>query len=288
MAGQTTLRIGGAAELCAFCAAQDQVAQAIHRANAQGTPWRVLGHGSNILAADEGVSGAVIFFCDETAPHITPDGSVTVSGGYSLFDLVTLLARKGYAGIENLAGIPGTVAGAIAGNAGAYGTTIGDLVRSVKLINRAGRVYDAKPEELGFVYRHSRIKDMGDAILEATIATSPQSPEPLLATIEERLTDRRKKHPDYRMIPTAGSYFKNPPGGENGHHIAAGKLLEEAGCKEFAVGGARLWHRHANIIINNGKATASDVRKLAAMMREKIESAFKITLEPEVTYLSGC
>ncbi|MFH0799198.1 MAG: UDP-N-acetylmuramate dehydrogenase [Pseudomonadota bacterium] len=280
----TTFRIGGPASALARATTADEVLAAATRADAMGLLWRVIGHGSNILVADEGLEAAVIVFQSAEPPQIFNDGRVVVSGGFPLAELVSLLAFKGLAGLEDLAGIPGTVGGAIAGNAGAYGKTIGNLVGSVRLLGRDGRTRELTGLELLFAYRHSILKETTDAILDATLATSPGDATLLMGIVEARLADRRAKHPDHLVVPTAGSYFKNPMSPE-GKTIAAGKLLEEAGCKELRAGGAHLWHKHVNIIVTDGNTKAADVLSLAAQMSERVYEHSKIQLSPEVSYL---
>jgi len=280
----TTFRIGGPAAALTKATTADEVVAAAERANAMGLPWRVIGRGSNILVADEGLDAAVIVFQSAEPPQISNDGHVVVSGGFPLAELVSLLALKGLAGLEDLAGIPGTVGGAIAGNAGAYGKAIGNLVGSVRLLGRDGRARELAGHELQFAYRHSVLKETTEAILDATLATSPGDATLLMGTVEMRLADRRAKHPDHLVVPTAGSYFKNPMSPE-GRPIAAGKLLEEAGCKGLRSGGAHQWHKHANIIVTDGNTKAADVLSLAAQMSERVYEHSKIQLSPEVSYL---
>jgi UDP-N-acetylmuramate dehydrogenase len=209
---------------------------------------------------------------------------VTAAGGYTLSKLIQLMGENGLGGLENLAGIPGTVGGAVAGNAGAYGTAIGEKIKSVLILTREGKIRKFEQKELEFSYRSSALKKTGDVVLEATFSTNRRDPSELTKIIESRLSDRSSKHPDWKTIATAGSYFKNPIAAD-GTRIAAGRLLEEAGCKGLRVGGAHLWHKHANIIVTDGNAKASDVKKLADMMSKRVTERFNITLSPEVVYL---
>ncbi|MFA5811180.1 MAG: UDP-N-acetylmuramate dehydrogenase [bacterium] len=280
----TTFRIGGPATAFTIARSSDEVTEAAWKAEGQGLPWHVIGHGSNLLVSDNGFDGAVIVFRDERPPRLNCDGSVTVSGGAALHSLVDFMAINGLSGLENLVGIPGTVGGAICGNAGAYGTAISERLVSVVLLDRMGGMRHAVPEELMFAYRSSTLRVNNEVVLEATFFAEHADPSEIRQAIEERLADRCHKHPDPSRVPTAGSYFKNPPS-DNGRRMPAGQLLEEAGCKDMRVGGAHLWHSHANIIVTDGNATAKDVRNLASEMANRVEERFGLRLMPEVIYL---
>lgn len=286
LAEHTTLRIGGPARL--FCRATRgwEVERAVETATAEGIPWRIIGEGSNILANDEGVDAAVIAFRGDRPPYIDPNGLVVASGGTPLTELAFFCAAEGLAGMEKLAGIPGTVGGAIAGNAGAYGATISDHLESVKLLCGDGSRVTLAASELGFDYRTSTLKTTGEIVLEAHFRLPLGLRIDLIKALNETLLDRREKHPDYRQYPTVGSFFKNlpPPPGDSKRQ-AAGHLLEQVGAKELRIGDAGLWHKHANIVVNYGKASASDIRQLTDEMAKRVRERFGITLEPEVTSL---
>jgi UDP-N-acetylmuramate dehydrogenase len=266
----------------AHCA--DEVVEATWKAEGMGLPWQVIGHGSNILASDEGYPGAVIVFHDERPPVVGVDGTVTASGGLTLSSLINFMAESGCSGLEELAGIPGTVGGAIAGNAGAYGKAIGESVESVLLLDRNGTMRRVGRDDLKFAYRWSSIKENGFVVLEARIRSELAEPAGIRRTIAERLADRANKHPDPNKVNTAGSFFKNPTN-EEGKRIAAGHLLEEAGCGDLSFGGAKLWHSHANIIVADADTKATDVKRLSDEMAERVSKRFGIELTPEVSFL---
>jgi UDP-N-acetylmuramate dehydrogenase len=284
LAKHTTFRIGGPAQAFIQARSADEVVEAVWKAEGMGLPWQVIGHGSNILASDTGYPGAVIVFKDETPPRIDDDDTVTASGGAGLWGLIDFMAGSGLAGLEDLAGIPGTVGGAICGNAGAYGMAIGERIDSVLLLDRNGSMRKVYREDLKFTYRGSSIKENGFVVLEATFSTRIEDPSTIREAVEDRLADRAKKHPDPDLVCTAGSFFKNPVS-EDGKRIAAGRLIEEAGCKGFRVGGASLWDTHANIIVTDGNALAKDVKKLAQLISGRVGEHWGIDLTPEVSYL---
>lgn len=284
LSSYSTLRIGGPAEFFIEADSSDLVADAVDFACQRGLVWRILGHGSNVLISDEGLPGVTIVFRDTALPTIEGD-IARVSGGVPLADLVTFLCKRGLGGIEDLAGIPGTVGGATAGNAGAYGTAIGDRVVDATILEEDGTVHEANASELAFSYRHSALKTRPTVVLEARIRTIPAPALQLIARAEKRLADRAQKHPDSKMTPTAGSWFKNIKRGTD-PALAAGRLLEEVGCKSLRVGGASVWPRHANILVTDETATSADVRALADEMARRVEEKFGIRLEPEVRYLA--
>jgi UDP-N-acetylmuramate dehydrogenase len=286
LAHYTTFRIGGPALAFHTATTADECVDAVHAAADAGIPWYVIGTGSNILAGDDPLEMAVVAFTGGPPPRLADGGAVTVSGSTALNDLVSFCAARGLEGLENLAGIPGTVGGAIAGNAGAYGTCIADSLRSVRMLASDGSTKDVEGSDLEFDYRWSRIKRTGEVVLEARFVLSSGDSETLEGEIDRVIADRRGKHPDYTTHATAGSFFKNlpPPPGET-RRKAAGALLEQVGAKDLRVGDAGTWHDHANIVVNYGKATSRDVQDLASEMARRVYDRFGIVLEPEVRYL---
>ncbi len=234
----------------------------------------VFGEGTNVLFPDEGLDKKVIFF---QGGDFHLDGQWVISdAGVNLQAIVEQSLKHGLAGLENLAGIPGTLGGAIYGNAGAFGTQIGDLVREVE-IWKEGRLLRLK--EPWFGYRDSIFKREGGIIVRAWLKLRRGTgKEKKIA--EERLRLRREKHPS-PQIPCAGSFFKNVllP---DGRKIPAGKLLEEVGAKGMKIGGAGVFPGHANFIINLGGAKAEDVLRLANILKKKVKERFGIELEEEV------
>jgi len=285
LADHTTFRIGGPARAFRLARSAEEVVEAAWKAEAMGLDWYVIGHGSNILASDTGYSGAVIAFQDNRPPILNRDGTVTVSGGIPLFDLVRFCTAGGLGGFENLAGIPGTVGGSIAGNAGAYGSSIGELLRSAIILDRNGNIRKSEASNISFAYRGSSIKERRETVLEATLSVWRRASYEIEEIVEKRLADRGNKHPDYRVVSTAGSFFKNHQL-TDGTRVAAGKLLEQAGCREYRVGNAHPWPTHANIIVTDGVSSAAEVLELTKRMAERVGQIHGIKLESEVVYLT--
>lgn len=286
LASHTTFRIGGPARWFYAAHTAEDVVNAVHAALECGVPYLVIGEGSNILVSDAGVEKAIIAFRSDTPPHNEGE-TVAVSGGAPLDGLVEFCVERGLEGLENLSGIPGTIGGAIAGNAGAYGSCTADMLCSVDLMESCGTRMTAFAADLRFGYRHSSIRERHDVVLAARFRLRRADAVGLRARRMEVLRDRASKHPDYRTYPTAGSFFKNlppPPGGTR--RIAAGGLLEAVGAKDLRVGGAAAWPRHANIVVNWGDATACEVMALAEEMKRRVRERFAIELEREVMYLA--
>ncbi len=279
----STFRIGGTARHLFEASSSEELVQAVNFANSKSMPWMVIGGGSNILFPDEGIGKAIIAYRSRFLPVLVDRSHVKVSGGSSLFDFCCFAAGRGLKGLEKLTGIPGTVGGAIAGNAGAYGTSIGTSLSSVTLMDKLGNISEVAANDLQFSYRSSRIKRTGEVLLNATFKFENEDSYALMQIVEETLEDRRMKHPDPAINPTAGSFFQNPT--IDGIRVAAGKLIEEAGCKCLKVGLARQWDTHANIIVAEAGAKAADVKSLTQILSSKVLAQFGITLVPEVVQL---
>lgn len=286
LAKYTTFRIGGPAHIVYLAQSADAVQLAAEHATREGIPWRVIGEGSNILAHDAPYEGAIITFKNAGLPSLTTTGEITVSGGTNLGKLVYFSIGCGFQGLENLAGIPGTVAGAIVGNAGAYGSTISSGLTRVRLMAPDGTIYTVTPSELEFEYRNSRLKNTHEVVLEAYFKLPAGNCRELKAAAQTARVARNEKHPNYYQTSTAGSFFKNlsPPPGEI-KRLAAGKLLDQVNARTMQVGFAGLWHKHANIVVNFGRATSRDVKDLTSEMAGRVKDRFGVQLEPEVTFL---
>lgn len=274
-------RIGGAADLLFQATSGRDLELAAAWAREEAVGFYVVGGGSNILFDDEGFRGLII---RNNVRGLTRLGSmITALSGTSLASLVEFLTAHSLTGLEFLAGIPGTVGGAVCGNAGAFGRNIGETVRDVELLLADGRKAVRTQAEMAFSYRRSHLKDAHHILLEARIQAEPGDPISIKRRVDEYLESRSGKHP-CPGTACAGSYFKNPvlP---DGTKLAAGRLLEQAGAKGLRVGDAAVFEGHANFIINLGGATARDVRLLAAELKNRVRTGFGVELEEEVVYL---
>jgi len=273
----TTWRIGGPAAYVYWPEKWQDVVKAYSYAKAQGVPVRVFGRGSNLLLPDEGLPGLTIV---TTALRDIEWGEYTVrvAAGYSLARLAQESGARGWSGLEFACGIPGTVGGAIVMNAGAHGGEIGNLVIAVRVMQPDGEVRLLEHKDLSFGYRSSSLRG-GCWLLEAKLSFTTGNKEEIAARIRDNLAKRRAKQP--LELPNAGSVFRNPPGD------TAGRLIEAAGWKGRAVGGAQVSEKHANFIVNTGGATAHDVLTLIGKIQSDVESKFGVRLKPEVEIVVG-
>ncbi|MDP2654081.1 MAG: UDP-N-acetylmuramate dehydrogenase [Candidatus Omnitrophota bacterium] len=282
----TTFQLGGPCRQLINCRTAEQLEHAVKRLIAHNIPFLLIGGGSNLVVSDAGIDCAVIRFVSDQ-PIIQRDGTdVTVTASTLLDHLALYCAQQGLAGLNYTSGIPGTVGGAIVGNAGAFGKQVGDVLKSVVLLSPSGELREVGPEALHFRYRHSILKETGDIVVKAAFAMTPASRDPLLKERDEYLAIRHEKHPDLRAYPCAGSFFRNiEPTSKAGRRQAAGWFLEQAGGKELSSGGAAIFSKHANIIVKSENCTAQDVYRLSQRMKEIVQNAFGLTLEREVRFV---
>ena len=289
----TTFRIGGPADFYYAAPTAEKLVTALLTAHAAGLPAFLLGGGSNLLVSDQGFRGLVIRNAIET---IEFDGTAAHVGcGTDFLELIHRCRDRELSGLEFAAGIPGSVGGALYGNAGCYGEDIGTFTIECTHVALDGSGVETRPASwYQFAYRDSRLKRDPRVLLTCLLRFRKGERAAIQKVIDEKLEIRRVKHPQWRVEPTAGSYFKNlppdwrMPGGKlspGTHRVAAGQLLDECGCRGLRVGDAMVFHKHANIIVNAGRATAREVLELAATMKERVREKFGTDLEEEVMFL---
>ena len=287
MAQYSTMRVGGPAEALILPSSLDQLSRLVIKLAKRGIPWLVLGRGSNIIVADQGISGVVIVLGrdfsgirqvdqKEQGKGAAAEVNIYVEAGCSLAKLGRWCVKHGLSGLEFAAGIPGSLGGSVVMNAGAWGGEMGQVVRSLVLLERNGTVYTVSTGPDDFSYRRWKGYS-GQVVVAAHLALTPGLP----AEIEERCRqyDRRRKSKQPQAVASAGSFFRNPVG------EAAGRLIEQSGLKGTAVGGARVSEVHANFLVNTGGATANDFYILMQMVQEKVNKRFDIELQPEVKFV---
>jgi UDP-N-acetylmuramate dehydrogenase len=275
-----TVRTGGPAEHFARAGSEAELRELLSWARGGEIPVAVVGSGSNLLIADSGVQGLVVKL-DRGLARIELDGPRIVCGGGARLPAVAAsAARAGLSGIEFGVNIPGTVGGAVRMNANAYGGELARILEWVRIVT-AEDTERREPEQLGFGYRHSNLRQ-GEIVAQASFALEPGDPEQVKGTLEEMRGRRHEAQP--QGIKTFGSTFKNPedPRAEG---RSAGLLLAQAGCNGLAVGGARFAPKHANFIENTGSATTADIVELMALGRGRVLERFGVSLEPEVQTL---
>jgi len=239
-------------------------------------PYYVVGKGSNILVTDGGFKGVVILLGGSLAAiglNKNEGHIVMAGGGMAITDLLKHCLHKGLGGLEFLAGIPGTVGGAVAVNAGAWGKDIGGAVQEIELLDEQGDLHRMESAAIHFAYRSASLP-ASSIIIRVRFELQHEKPEIVLGRIDEFMKKRKASQP--LNYPNAGSIFKNPP---NDH---AGKLIERAGLKGKRIGGAMISHQHANFILNTGGASAKDILSLMALARQKVREQMGIELEPEI------
>ncbi len=286
LASITTFQIGGTARIRMDCPSPRDLPAVLAALRAGGWPWVLLGEGSNVLVSDEGFPGAVLRFQSRDLDARTEGGILDVNAAAPLDELVRTTVDRGRAGLVACSGIPGTIAGAIVGNAGAWGRQIADVLTEVQCLQPGGGVSWRPAEDLGFTYRSSRLKASGDIVLRGRFRLREGEREALRAERQGILEARARKHPDWRREPCVGSIFRNiEPTSAAGRRQAAGWFLEQVGAKELRVGGAAVYPKHANIIINRGGATARDVMELLSILHQRVLDRFGLNLEREIRLL---
>lgn len=270
----TTFRIGGPAEVLVEPSSFEEVAQAVRICNAQGVSWRVLGLGSDLLVADEGVGGVVIRLA-ENLSQVTVEGSrVRAAAGASNAEVAQAALGASLAGYEFASGIPGTIGGAAIMNAGAYGGEFRDVCTRLTCLTPVGDIVVVCSWQACWGYRHSMMSDSGYVVLEATLQLQPDD----AGAIRERMDDLKARREEKQPLemPSAGSTFKRPTG------YFAGKLIQDAGLRGFSVGGAQVSEKHTGFVVNARQASAADVRALIAEVQRRVFDSFGVHLEPEV------
>ncbi|OQX55527.1 MAG: UDP-N-acetylenolpyruvoylglucosamine reductase [Candidatus Aminicenantes bacterium 4484_214] len=282
LANHCHFQIGGPADFFFVATKEEEMLAVANLARECDLRFRVIGGGYNILFDDRGYRGLIIKNGLRKIQRVD-SYRIMVHSGTELAELITFGQDFSLAGLEFLAGIPGTVGGAVYGNAGAFGHDIGECVESVRLLNTSGEIIEIETPHLQFSYRWSSLKNSQDIILSVKLKLKPGEKEALKARISEILKQRRNKLPS-PTLPSGGSFFKNPllP---SGRKIAVAPLLEQVGAKGLRVGGAAVSQAHANFIYNLGGATAQDVLKLASSLKERIRRRFGLELEEEVIFL---
>jgi UDP-N-acetylmuramate dehydrogenase len=272
LAPHTSLRIGGPAEYFVRVTTERDLIGAIRVAREHELPVFVLGGGTNVLVADDGVKGVVLH---NSWREASVDGAiVTASSGTELAHVAARAARAGLEGLEWMATVPGTVGGAVHGNAGAFGTETGDVIVDAELMDLNGDTWTADADELAYSYRTSSLQGTPIVCVRARFQGLPGDRAKAVQRIKEMANERVKKQP--LAQPNTGSIFRNPPGDH------AGRLIEAAGLKGRRAGGAMISEKHANFIVNAGDATAADVRALMSLCQEEVAQRFGVHLVPEV------
>jgi UDP-N-acetylmuramate dehydrogenase len=277
MDGYTTFRVGGQAEALYEAVDLEVLKRVLAYLDKEHIPYLVVGRGSNILVKDNGLEGLVILLGGSLArveEKETDDISVLAGAGLHLVELLSYCRSSGLGGLEFLSGIPGTVGGAVAMNAGAFGEEIASRVKEIHVVNTRGDlIIRDRSSELEFSYRKLNM-EKGSVIVRVLFRLTSEAE----GTVAKRISDylKRKKESQPLEYPSAGSVFKNPP------DDYAGRLIEKAGLKGKKIGGAMISEKHANFIVNTGGAKAKDILDLMYLAQETVKKETGIQLEPEI------
>ena len=271
----TSFKAGGKATEMVIVDTVEELQAVLAEIQRENRKWLMLGNGSNTLISDKGFDGLVVKLGDGFADvSSTEDG--LICGTAALMSVVAKIAlRESFTGFEPLSGIPGSLGGAVFMNAGAYDGEMKDIVEYVDLVSRDGEtVRRVSGEDMDFGYRHSILEETGEVAVSVKLKMAKGNPEEISAKMQELMKRRNEKQPV--QYPSAGSFFKRPPG------YFAGKLVQDAGLKGLTVGGAQVSELHSGFVINKGGATATDIIELMHLVQNTVYDQFGVKLEPEV------
>lgn len=280
LAGYTTFNIGGPADWFYEAKTEKDLLAAVVLARKNNLPWFILGGGSNLLVADEGFRGLVIAM--RNTQCVIPasrqggrDTKITADAGLPLAKIVDLATQNSLSGLEFAAGIPGTIGGAVRGNAGAWRQSVGEKVSAVKVADDNGQITWLDQKDCLFSYRESRFKKTGEIILAVELNLAKGNQTAIKNQVAENLAKRRCQPGQ----PSAGCIFKNSP------PVSTGALIDQVGLKGRKIGGAQISPQHANFIVNLGKAKASDVIELIKVIKTEVKKKFGVAVKEEICLL---
>ncbi len=278
LSDKTSFRIGGPALLYCEPATLDEIRDACLEARTRGMPLFVLGNGSNVLVSDAGCNGLVVDLSAHWAGIAWDGDSAECKSGTPLHALVKESVERDCTGLEKLAGIPGSVGGALVMNAGAFGQSVSDCLKTVRFISLPEvEIRTVAARDIGASYRGTMFRFGGSVILSAVFRFAHDASGAARRSYSDVLAKRKDRHP--LDLPNCGSVFKNPDG------TTAGKLIEQCGLKGASVGAAEVSRKHANFIVNRGGARAADVRALIVYIQRTVYQKDGIVLEPEVVFV---
>ncbi|MBN2223857.1 MAG: UDP-N-acetylmuramate dehydrogenase [Deltaproteobacteria bacterium] len=273
MARHTSYRVGGPADVFIVPADIDDLAAAVGILHERGVAVFILGRGTNLLVRDGGIRGCVVSMEEITKIERTDPEVVSAGAGAAIMEVVNRCMEWSLTGLEKLAGIPGSMGGAVVMNAGAHGAYMDSVVNAATMLGPDGTVYEKTRDQLGLGYRSSKLGG-AEIILDVRLSLGSGDREEISQVVTEKLAWRRDRQP--LSLPSAGSVFKNPPG------MPAGRVIAELGFKGTRVGGAEVSELHANFIVNRGGARAVDILSLIDRIVLKARDERGIELEPEI------
>ncbi len=279
MKNYTSFKIGGPVDALILPDSSETLGKVLAALQRHKIPFYIIGNGSNLLVDDEGLEGVVIQLYKNFSKIEVEGNHLIVSSGVLLSKIAAVALEHSLTGFEFAQGIPGTLGGAVAMNAGAYGGEMKDVLVSTKVMNEKGQVFTLSKEELELGYRTSKVQKQGYIVLEATLKLKPGKQEEIQAYMKDLSGRRREKQPLDKC--SAGSTFKRPEG-----HFA-GKLIMDAGLRGHQIGGAQISDKHCGFIVSDGTATYKDVCELIKYTQQVVREKFGVAIEPEVRILSN-
>lgn len=276
-----TFRVGGNATYYVSVPGEDELINIIALMKEhEDIPYYIIGNGSNMLFTDAGYKGLIVEICNKFSDIDIYDCRIIAKAGAMLSKVAKMAYEEGLSGMEQLSGIPGTIGGAVAMNAGAYGSEIKDIIVSAKVLDvKNGQVKILERDELNLGYRHSIIMEENYIVIEAIFDLKRGKREDIKQEMDRCTGLRKEKQP--LEYPSAGSTFKRPEG------YFAGKLVQDAGLSGYTVGGAMVSQKHCGFVINKGGATAKDILDVIAHCQKEVKEKFGVELEPEVRIIQA-
>ncbi|MEG0842802.1 MAG: UDP-N-acetylmuramate dehydrogenase [Romboutsia sp.] len=272
-----SFKVGGPADILVKPRNEEQIKEVISLVQKENIPYLVIGNGSNLLVKDGGIRGLVIEISDNFNGFEIKENNVNIQAGALLSVVGKAVLREELKGFEFAAGIPGTLGGALAMNAGAYGGEMKDIVKSVKVMDMDGNIFEFKNENMEFGYRKSIVTKKAYIVLSAEIELKKGNYDEIKSTMMDFTQRRVTKQP--LTLPSAGSTFKRPVG-----HFA-GKLIEDSGLRGLTLRGAQVSEKHCGFIVNLGNANAKDILELIYVVKSTVYAKFGVLLEEEVKIL---
>jgi len=274
MSLHSSFKVGGIAEIIIFPSTTEDIVSSIDTVKRNNIPFTVIGNGSNIVVSDDGYKGVIIKLCKNLNKIEFRNNEVFCQAGALLSTIANKAAQNTLTGMEFAAGIPGTVGGAVAMNAGAYGGEMKNIVKYARCLDNEGNVITLLNSELQFGYRKSIIQKENYIVLDVVISLLSGDKASIINYMDELASKRREKQP--LNMPSAGSVFKRP----EGHY--AGKLIQDCGLRGYSIGGAQISDKHCGFIVNTGTATANDIVNLIKHTQKTVYEKYGVILEQEV------
>ena len=274
MKNHTSFKIGGPCDFLVIPRNYEEIRQLVLLCNKENIPFFVIGNGSNLLVRDGGIRGIVIQIGENLSDFEIEDNIIRAKSGILLSKLAKNIIKESLSGFEFASGIPGSLGGAVAMNAGAYGGEMKQVVKSVKLLDMKGNIKDFSNEEMEFGYRRSMLSDNRYIVLEIELELQKGNYEDIKVVVDDLNFRRTSKQP--LNLPSAGSTFKRP----EGHY--AGQLIEEAGLKGLTFRDAQVSPKHCGFVVNLGDAKANDIIELLDIIKKTVYDKYKVKLEEEI------